>query len=727
MTQADDIREFALREYFSKARANPEQTLTIRAGDVHRDMRLDNAYPAVCSVLGGNKLLDASGSQLLKTVGPSNGSTTEFFYEFLPVRLDVGVAETALRERYGSPIQVTDKMVAFSLRDGRSIALQKDIEKVQIWIEQSDGQLDPPVAELQNYPAEKGRHSNLPPRLKHNPSDEYRRQGFPKAVVSVRINDVLQLQQFLDWYESGIVPVDWDDGQKGKNDETMNAGAPTNLILYGPPGTGKTFETANAAVNLCDGTLPQGRDGVMRRYRELVERGRIAFVTFHQSYSYEDFVEGLRPETPSIDGAEDRPTSSVGFGLKVHPGIFRRIAELAGENRGRSSNPPTLDSSTKVFKMALGRNWSEEGELYLQDGLDGGFVALGWGGDIDWAGPEYDSFEAIKNRWQRDHPEATGKDPNIEQLNALRRLMREGDLVVASDGANKFRAIAQVTGPYYFDKNADYHPHRRKVRWLWHGSESQQRDLIYRKMFRRQSLYQLDSEAIRWPALEQLAASSGDRVSVNAPEPYVLVIDEINRANISKVFGELITLIEPDKRVGANNELKVTLPYSGKSFGVPINLHIVGTMNTADRSIALLDTALRRRFQFREMMPDPRLLPTNIDGINVSAVLSNLNERIESLFDREHQIGHAYFMGCRSKAELDDVMRTKIIPLLSEYFYEDWEKIRLALADTADDGGFIRRRKLAPISGTNGDFSNDRWRYTLQPAFDLAAYRQLEA
>lgn len=451
-----------------------------------------------------------------------------------------------LGERYGSPLQETDKMIAFSLRDGRSIALQKDISKVQLWIEQDERQLDPSASDFQLYPAEKGRHSNLPPRLKNDPPDEYRRQGFPKSVVSVRVSDASMLQQFLDWYESGFLTPDMAAEGRKKTNPTMNTRAPpTNLILYGPPGTGKTFETATVAVKLCDdGTIPQDRDAIMRRYRELVARERIAFVTFHQSYSYEDFVEGLRPETRSMDGAQDASAPNAGFSLKVHPGIFRRIAELA-----------------------------EKG----------------------------------------------------------------------------------------------------------------------------------------------------------TPEPYVLVIDEINRANISKVLGELITLIEPDKRMGSDNELTVTLPYSGKSFGVPINLHIVGTMNTADRSIALLDTALRRRFQFREMMPEPRLLPTNLDGINVSAVLSNLNERIESLFDREHQIGHAYFIGCRSKAELDDVMRTKIIPLLSEYFYEDWEKIRLVLADTADDGGFIRRRKLAPLSGTNGDFGNDRWRYTLQPAFDLAAYRQLEA
>ena len=185
---------------------------------------------------------------------------------------------------------------------------------------------------------------------------------------------------------------------------------------------------------------------------------------------------------------------------------------------------------------------------------------------------------------------------------------------------------------------------------------------------------------------------------------FAIIIDEINRGNISKIFGELITLIEPDKREGAENAVEINLAYSGQSFSVPANVDIIGTMNTADRSLALLDTALRRRFEFVPLFPDTRAEPdakdpcsaplaglvvTTADGaIDIRQLLARINERIEVLYDRDHSIGHAYFTSLKKLADgavrfdaLASIFRNRILPLLEEYFFEDWHKIRLVLGD----------------------------------------------
>ena len=189
--------------------------------------------------------------------------------------------------------------------------------------------------------------------------------------------------------------------------------------------------------------------------------------------------------------------------------------------------------------------------------------------------------------------------------------------------------------------------------------------------------------------------SFNEMPSAVSKDNFVFIIDEINRGNISKIFGELITLLEPSKRIGADEETEAILPYSTKTFGVPNNVYVLGTMNTADRSIATIDTALRRRFYFKEMLPNPDVLEgVYVDNVCISKMIEVINKRITVLYDREHTIGHAYFMPLKDSPTVDTLARifeNNIIPLLQEYFYEDYEKIRLVLGDNhkTEDAQFV--------------------------------------
>ena len=317
-------------------------------------------------------------------------------------------------------------------------------------------------------------------------------------------------------------------GSQGGNGTTTMTGSatkasktPLNQILYGPPGTGKTYHTVDKSLEILMPTVPQKREDQKKEFDNFKTQGRIVFTTFHQSMSYEDFIEGIKPET--VNG-------NVNYSVK--PGIFKELCEKA------------------------------------------------------------------KN------------DPE---------------------------------------------------------------------------------------------------------NPYVLIIDEINRGNVSQIFGELITLIEPDKRLGNENELTAKLPYSPKDeFGVPNNLYIIGTMNTADRSVEAIDTALRRRFSFVEMMPKPELL----DGINctingksrtLKELLEIINKRIVVLKDREHQIGHSYFMKWNAPTtiavdDLTSIFKNNIVPLLQEYFYGNYQNIGLVLGDE-----FVKKETfgLKFASGFEDDFDGD--------------------
>ena len=200
--------------------------------------------------------------------------------------------------------------------------------------------------------------------------------------------------------------------------------------------------------------------------------------------------------------------------------------------------------------------------------------------------------------------------------------------------------------------------------------------------------------AVKNGIFKELCAKAKNDKSQN----YVMIIDEINRGNVANIFGELISLIEDDKRLGASEELHAELPYSHTIFGVPKNVYIIGTMNTADRSVEALDSALRRRFTFKEMMPKAELVP---EENNVRSIFEIINQRIEVLKDREHQIGHSYFMGVEKEDDLKDVFYDKIIPLLQEYFYGDYEKIQLVLGE-----GFVKKESESVkfAGGKSGDF-----------------------
>lgn len=511
---------------------------------------------------------------------------------------------------------------------------------------------------------------------------------------------------------------------------------PINLILFGPPGTGKTYATVSHAVRLCDGLADDDpllhsidrREELKRRYDELVEALRIDFVTFHQSYSYEEFVEGLRPVQAGAETASGEKGAS-GFSLVPTEGIFRRIASRAATTKGGGGQYTIGDR--QVFKMSIGEAANAEDDYLFEEAIAHDHALLGYD-NIDWSDPKFEERDAFieackaydRNHPGNDRPPPTALTGRVQCPFTFRNVVKRGDLIVVSKGNSRFRAIGEVTGDYeYAPRESGIYCQKRAVKWLWMDKAGAPVEDIYAKIFVQRAVYPLTRDDIHVRALETYINSQWQVTGSARPEPYVLIIDEINRGNTSRIFGELITLIEPDKRAGQANALEVRLPYSKLPFSVPSNLHIVGTMNTADRSIALLDTALRRRFLFREIAPDPALLPESVDGVPLRAVLESINDRIEFLIDREHRIGHAFFIGCNSRAEVDAAMRDKVIPLLQEYFFEDWSRAAAVLNERPGKGGaFLDCRRLANPIEQDGE-TRDSW--CVRTVFAPDAYLRL--
>ena len=382
---------------------------------------------------------------------------------------------------------------------------------------------------------------------------------------------------------------------------------PKNQILYGPPGTGKTYNTVIKAIDIINHELIQrDENGDVKNYDELKiefdnlkKQGQIEFVTFHQSYSYEEFVEGIKPYIPEWGTVEEN-NRFVG-----QDGIFKKICKLAERNLYVFDEDQKADFD-KIYKM-------------FQEKYETG-----------------SSFSNLLNiKYEQNnlvyHFGAQSQDRRID-LNRIKELFNSGKQYSTAIEFNKdYKGNTSLKG-YFFN--------------------------FYQELLQIKNEY-IDENKI-------------DNCINQDPLKYVLVIDEINRGDVSKIFGELITLIEEDKRIGKEHQMTATLPYSRETFGVPKNLYIIGTMNTADRSIALLDTALRRRFDFEEMMPKSELLRgKDIEGVDLEQLLTQINDRIKNEYDRDHQIGHSYLMGVKNKEQLERAYKNRILPLLNEYFYND--------------------------------------------------------
>ncbi|MCF8379409.1 MAG: EVE domain-containing protein [Bacteroidales bacterium] len=478
------------------------------------------------------------------------------------------------------------------------------------------------------------------------------------------------------------------------NEKNMKHNNSLNTILYGPPGTGKTYHSINYAISIIeekpiDQIEKEDRYELIRRYKQYNEKGLIDFVTFHQSFSYEDFVEGIKPLLHQDHDAESDASNSEDIGYEIKDGVFKQMCSNAASymeyeketSLGNYFIEQKEFTDKQFFKISLGNTSMETGKTVWNYCKENSCILIGWGGqDVDYTGVK--SKKEIVDRFT----ESTGNKPsandfNITGIDRLLFKMKKGDIVFVSHGNDRLKAVGKITGEYEFksskDINLDDYNGQRKVNWFFVDAKIPVSE-IYQKKFSQQSIYKLQSDKIN------LEFFTSKTKPVQKIKNHVLIIDEINRGNISAIFGELITLLEADKRQDGENPMEVSLPYSKQKFSIPSNLYVVGTMNTADRSIALLDTALRRRFEFEEMMPDPALLDVTEEGVNLLLLLEKINERIEFLYDRDHTIGHSYFMGVKSHFALCDVFRNKIIPLLQEYFYNDWGKVQLVLADNPE-------------------------------------------
>ena len=450
-----------------------------------------------------------------------------------------------------------------------------------------------------------------------------------------------------------------------KTGALQNKNTALNTILYGPPGTGKTYTTIEKAISIANTefNLDQERSIIKSEYERLVKEGQIVFTTFHQSMSYEDFIEGIKPIEPDKDG------DPVIY--RVENGIFKHLCIEASYEIVKTSNSKL---SEKVLDMSYFYDKfvesveekllkGEEVKIKTKQGLEILIESVNENGNI-YLKPfnGVGTYIVSKKR-------ALKLQSEINNLNEISNFTRY------VNGNNPTYLCAVLNAIDQFRGNTTTNSKNRIQ------SFDDKKEVV-------------------------LSLTNNDFENVKG-KSFVLIIDEINRGNVSQIFGELITLLEEDKRLGKSEALEVILPYSKTKFGVPPNLYILGTMNTADRSVEALDTALRRRFVFDEILPNYTIdkLNYNFAGIKAADILKTINNRLEKLLDKDHLIGHSYFIIQDNEKPKDKLMNSfykNIIPLLQEYFYGDFGKIGLVLGQ-----GFVNIKNWYNEENSFADFNYD--------------------
>lgn len=453
---------------------------------------------------------------------------------------------------------------------------------------------------------------------------------------------------------------------------------PLNQILYGLPGTGKTYNSMLLALEIIDGFFPENADEAKRKFNYYKDIGQIAMITFHNSYKYADFVEGISATLSSkLAGTQEH---------KIKDGIFKEIANIARAEIESFPNKIDFsqnDNTIKFFKASIGVSAKEKDNSSVNYCFENNYIVLDMLGGIDYSILEdTDDWEKAQDEIRQAYLyEGQNNDQirsGIQSIYYFKNHMKKGDIVLVSNDNERVIAIAVIKDNYIFKDLAGLrYNHFRKVDWIIKDC-SIPITKFYRKEFSEQPIYELSRRNIIIENLSSFINKNEART-----RNYVLIVDEINKGDIYKIFGEIITLIDPEKRVGKREALKIKLPYSKDTFGVPDNLYLIGTMNFSEKT-EILDPTLRRRFDFIKVSINYDLLNFKIDGIEIDTLLRVINQRIEYLTSEYDCIGHSYFLRLLDTPSLEtlvEIFEHQINPLIKDIFKDDYKKIAMVFGD----------------------------------------------